>query len=378
MRILHVVPRISNEASGPSYSVPALCMALATEGCQIDLVTLEGDRLVEHKNIRHIRCKVSFALHRLGVSAAMRETIKHHACSADIVHGHSLWMLPNVYPAWGAKKAGKPLVISPRGTLSPVALRRSWLSKAIFWRMLQGPAVRQATCFHATSKQECLDIRAAGLKSPIATLPNGIDIPALALMSFENRLPQRLLYLGRIHPIKGIDVLLRAWGDVHPDFPNWVLRIVGPDENGYQAKLEALVSRLNLLGVEFVGPRYGDSKWSEYAAASAYILPSHSENFGMSVAEAMACGLPVITTTGTPWIDLDRRRVGWTVTADVAGLSAGLRAALKMSPRELATIGRQGRSWMIEKFSWKEIAQNMIEVYQWLLADGALPKSVKK
>ncbi len=316
-------------------------------------------------------------MHRLGVSFEMQDALLRDARSADIVHGHSLWMLPNVYPALAAQRSGRPLIISPRGTLSPVALRRSRIMKALFWRLFQGPAVRKAACLHATSVQECQDIRKFGLLAPIATLPNGIDIPNLPTRSPKTGSLKQLLYLCRLHPIKGIEHLLNAWAAVQSQFPDWVLRIVGPDAGGYRKKLEALTERLQLARVTFLGPRYGDDKWAEYAAADAYVLPSHSENFGMSVAEAMACGLPVITTTSTPWVDLDSRRVGWSVTPDVNALTQALRSALSTPQGELIAIGQRGRKWMAEEFSWKKVAKDMIEVYRWLLGGGEPPRSVR-
>ena len=165
----------------------------------------------------------------------------------------------------------------------------------MFWTTLQEAAVRSAACFHATSEQEYRDIRRAALRQPVAIVPNGIDMPTMSAKPKASGL-RTLLYLGRIHPIKGIDDLLRAWQRVASQFRDWQLRLVGPDNDGYRAQLERLSTELKLPRVMFAGPRYGADKQAEYAAADLYVLPSHTENFGMSAAEALARGVPIITT----------------------------------------------------------------------------------
>ena len=218
-----------------------------------------------------------------------------------------------------------------------MALRRSWLKKKVFWAILQGPAVRSAACFHATSEQEYRDIRRAGLRQPVAIVPNGVDIRAVSAKPKASGL-RTLLYLGRIHPIKGIDSLLRAWHRIASQFPDWQLRLVGPDTIGYRAELERLSTELQLPRVVFAGARYGADKQAEYAAADLYVLPSHTENFGMTVAEALAQGVPIVTTMGTPWQGVRERGCGWCVPADAAGLEARSR---KHSP----STGQRSKAW---------------------------------
>jgi glycosyltransferase involved in cell wall biosynthesis len=208
-------------------------------------------------------------------------------------------------------------------------------------------------------------------------IPNGIDIPLKKSATNEKTGMRVLLYLGRIHPIKGLDLLLQAWARLQSRFPRWELKLVGPDEDEHQLKLKQLATALKLERVTFVGPLYGAHKDAEYAKADLYVLPSFSENFGMSVAEALAQGVPVVTTTGTPWKMLDNKGAGWCVAPEVTALETALGAALAMQADELRQMGACGRAWMEQDFSWEHIAQQMQAAYRWLLQRGPIPDCVR-
>ncbi len=381
MRIIEIVPTLEQQASGPAASVSSLAASLAGIGNSVLLLSVGGVGLELQGQFRHQQFdktwdKVPLAKH-LWLSRGLNEALWAAAPTADVIHSNGLWVMPNVCPSWAAQAASTPLVLSPRGTLSPIALARSKWLKRFFWTFVQGPAVRQARCLHATSEQEYRDIREFGLRCPVAVIPNGIDLPVPPAVANPRRAIRRLLYLGRLHPIKGIDDLLKAWQRVQADFPDWEMRLVGPDEGGYQAQLERLASELSLERFAFVGPRFGVEKWAEYVGAHLYILPSKSESFGMSVAEAMAAGLPVITTTGTPWQDLDEREIGWCVSPNVGGIEIALRKALAQSSKNLVRMGDRARSWMQQDFSWPDIARSMEAIYRWLVEGGEPPRHVR-
>ncbi|NNE82716.1 MAG: glycosyltransferase, partial [Alphaproteobacteria bacterium] len=137
-----------------------------------------------------------------------------------------------------------------------------------------------------------------------------------------------------------------------------------------------LANELKLQRVEFSGPLYGEDKWRAYQEADLYVLPSHSENFGMTVAEALAAGTPVITTRGAPWAELEPRGVGWWIDIGVDALVASLQEAMTSSPEELIVRGERGREWMIQKFSWQRVGTMMDQTYQWLLHRGEMPNWV--
>ena len=301
MRLVHVVPAISEEASGPSYSVLRLCESLGNRGEAVTLAALDWAPMVSRP-----ACLKTFPLgigpRRLGRSPTMRGWLVDSARRGDIdlLHSHSLWMMPNVYPAEAARKGSVPLVISPRGTLSRWALQSGSPMKSLFWRLLQKRVVDESVCLHATAESEYEDLRRMGFRQPIAVIPNGIDIPAISPSPVAEPI-RTLLFLGRVHPVKGLDVLLPAWGAVQRRFPDWRLRIVGPDSGGHLLAMRRLADELALERIEFSGPLLGDEKWLAYRSAELFVLPSYSENFGVAVAEALASGTPAVVSKGAPW-----------------------------------------------------------------------------
>jgi glycosyltransferase involved in cell wall biosynthesis len=268
------------------------------------------------------------------------------------------------------------LVVSPRGTLSSWALGRNAVQKKIFWRWIQEPALRVAACFHATAKSEYEDIRRLGFRQPVGILPNGIDIPPLNQRTNNGRRRQ-LLFLGRIHPIKGVEVLLRAWQAVARRFPEWELRVVGPEEGGYLARMQALAAQLRLERIEFAGPVFGEDKLRAYRQANLFVLATYSENFGMTVAEALAAGTPAVVTQGAPWSGLVEQGAGWWIEIGLDPLVASLEQALSTSPQRLEEMGRAGHEWMQRDFSWERIGAQFLATYGWLLNGGEPPPCVR-
>ena len=177
----------------------------------------------------------------------------------------------------------------------------------------------------------------------------------------------RILYIGRIAPIKGLDNLINASAALgHTG--DWRLRIVGPDQEGHTAELKKLALELSVNDrVEFVGPKYGDDLQREYGAADIFVLPSHSENFGSVVVEALAHALTVITTKGTPWQELETRKCGWWIDIGVEPLANALKEAMSLSPDELQSMGKRGRKLVEEKYTWKSVVDAMLDGYEEVL-----------
>lgn len=376
MRVIHVVPAITKEPAGPSYSVPRLCESLINTEIDVQLAVLDcADTPVYLSYLKTF----SFGLgpRRLGVSPKMRRWLRKEVTSGqvEIIHNHSLWMMPNVYPGNAVRNSRCRLVVSPRGTLSTTALGINALQKKIFWHLLQAPMLRAAACFHATAESEYEDIRRLDFKQPVCILPNGIDVPPLETISNNGR--RQLLYLGRIHPIKGIDNLLHAWQAVEHRFPDWELHIAGPDNGGHLAAMQTLAAQLRLEHVIFRGALFGEEKLRAYRTASLFVLPTHSENFGMTVAEALAAGTPAIVTKGAPWQGLDKQGAGWWIDIGVDPLVVCLEQVLATPPTQLAEMGRSGREWMLRDFSWESIADQLSGVYRWLLKGGETPPCVR-
>lgn len=374
---LHTLDSISEEASGPSYSVPRLCEALAEDGADVVLMTIGSPRRPDGV-WRHEAYRQDFGsvpiLGRMRFSRGLRSGLVAAAQSAAIVHSHGLWLMPNVYPAWAARRAGRPLVISPRGMLGPAALRFSAKKKRLFWIALQARAMRAADCVHATSDLEYRDIRASGVTAPVAIIPNGIDVPSCAAKPTVVTGQNVVLYLGRLHGKKGLDQLLEAWAMIASGHPGWRLDIVGPIDSPYARDLQArLASSPN---IRLAGPLYGDDKVEAYRRADVFVLPTLNENFGMTVAEALAQGTPVICTKGAPWEGLETNGCGWWVEQGAQSLAAALREAMSLDPARRLDMGLAGRRWMIRDFGWAAVGESMASVYRWLQGHAPRPGCV--
>jgi glycosyltransferase involved in cell wall biosynthesis len=309
---------------------------------------------------------------RFGFSPALSREIKARAGRSAIIHNHGLWMYPNMVAGRRIAGAHAKLVHSPRGMLSPWALNYSRRKKRLAWWCGQRHSLRAAHCLHATAESEAEDIRRVGLLQPIAVIPNGIDLPAIADRG-PPRDVRRLLFLSRIHPKKGVDSLLRVWRRVQREAPAWELVIAGPDERGHLEAMRRLANELGLERVSFPGPVFGEHKSALYSGSELFILPTHSENFGLVVAEALAHGVPVITTRNAPWQDLAAHRCGWWVADEDEALLRALREAVALPPPELRAMGERGRIWMERDFGWDNVARQMIGVYAWLCGRGDRP-----
>ena len=281
MRVIHVVPSITQEASGPSYSVSRLCESLINEGQKISLVALDWAPMFSSPAFLKT-FSIGFGPRSLGRSPAMFRWLTHEVQSnrVDLLHSHGMWQMNAVYPGWVAKKSNINLVISPRGAFSSWAMNYGSIVKKFFWPLMQLPALQHATCFHATSESEYHDIRSLGFRVPIAIIPNGIDLVKLPISQVSEQ--KTLLFLGRIHLVKGLDILLPAWRGVQDLFPGWRLVIAGSDEgyrgrSGYLDEIKSKAQHLGIKRVEFPGPMYGDQKFQAYRDADIYVLTSLSQ-----------------------------------------------------------------------------------------------------
>jgi glycosyltransferase involved in cell wall biosynthesis len=385
LRAVHVIAGLDATHGGTSYSVPRLCAALAATGTETTLLSVAGaEGSCETPSIGYgdRRFAQDYAyipiLRNLRSSSALSMALRDVAVAADVIHNHGLWLMPNVRAGWEAARVRKPLIISPRGMLSPAALMFSRLKKRAFWRLLQGPVMRGAACIHVTSEQEYQEIREFGLATPVTIIPNGIDLAEPRAEPRKRDSPHRvLLSLGRIHPKKGLDRLIRAWARIEAVRPNWQLRIVGPSELGHRDQLSALVTALGVTRVSIEEAIYGQAKQAAYRDADLFVLPTLNENFGLTVGEALASGTPVISTKGAPWCGLESEGCGWWIDHGVEPLTAVLAEVTAMSREALQDMGVKGRAWIARDFSWDRIARNMLDAYRWLTGTAEIPSTVR-
>lgn len=376
MKCCQVVSHIDQEASGPAYSVPRLAAAVAGHGHEVVLATLDrGGGEYDLGVVRHAAFRQAGFPRKLGRSPTMRAWFRRAGVEGiELIHSHGLWMLPNIYSARAAALAGIPHVVSPRGTLDPAALVYSRRLKQLVWNLGQGAALRSATALHATSEAEAGHIRAQGLRQPIIVSPNGIDIPEVSRPKRGSR--RTLLYLGRLHEKKGLDMLTAAWEALEPEHPDWDLRIVGRGTPEFEESLARDINARGLSRAVIEGAVYGEAKLDAFQRADLFVLPTRGENFGMVVAEALAAGTPVVTTTGAPWEGLTTKRVGWWCAPDAGAIKAALSEALTAAPETLELMGARGRVWMKAAYGWDEIGERMAHAYDWLKKGGPAPDGV--
>ncbi len=376
MHILHVIPGLSN-ASGPTHVVVNLCERMADHGHSVSIYYLENWQsdtiLPVHPNLS-VEAFPFGPIRKWGFSSALRNTLKQRMAEFDIVHIHALWLYPQVVAARTAWEKGVPYLVRPIGSLEPWALSsQGRLRKKLYMSLIERRHLDKAAAIHATSQQEAANISKLGIRTKIVMVPNGINfdeyhnLPSCEV--FRNRFnissdEKIILYIGRLHPIKGIDILIDAFSQVHNHMSDVVLAIVGPFETGYKTTItNQILHRGISKSVVFTGELQGRDKLSAYAAADVFVLPSHSENFGIVVAEAMAAGLPVVVSRNAPWADIETCDAGFWVNLDADEIADAILTVLG-DPNLASKMGQNGRTLIKEKYTWDEIAKRMLRVYE--------------
>lgn len=365
LSILHVVGSLNHNWGGLSLYVAELAAELASQGHRTQIVCPPGNASEQWPAGE---AEVVYAIS----GSKEWESALHRA---DLLHVHGLW-LPYCHRALAAaRRRNCPHLLSVHGMLEPGALQFSqWKKRLALW-LYQRKDLRHATALHATASTELQTLRTFGLTQPIVTLPPGVRLPVAEPKPLPADAPRRALFLGRIHPKKGILSLIDAWAALPPH--SWKLDLAGPDEAGHLAEVWRRLREKKLeQSVTYHGPVFGEAKEKLLAEASLLVVPSISENFGIVVAEGLAHGLPVITTTGTPWEVLARERCGWWVTIQGDALRAALQMAIALPPATLRAMGQRGRELTAREFGWPHLAGQMREVYAWLLGRASRPECV--
>ena len=363
-----------------STSIPLLAMHQKGLGHTVSVATLGsafGAEVQEARKrgvgiVAFQRSWPHFLFFSWGMLARLHRAVK----SADVVHVHSLWTFPVWWGCCLACLHKKKLVMSPRGGLDPTRLAHSaWKKKMTGW--IDRLCLTHATTIHATSVAESdwVTLYLGGTYQPkIRVVPNGLQLPddddARPPPSAGHR---TLLSLGRLHPLKGLDVLVEAWQAVSASrqADGWKLIIAGPDEQGVKKQLLALCDRLNVTNCELRDGVFDEQKWDLLKRADLFVLPSKSENFGNVVGEALACGRPVVMTDVGPWKAEMKKYFGANasdapiqfVEAGVPGLADGLSKAMALTDETRAGMGRHGRAWIRKEFRWERVAERMVEAY---------------
>lgn len=388
-----LVDTIAAQYGGPAYSVRRLWQSALDLGVQITVQSTDSFRVPEtaadQAQWQPLDCRRWPAIGIKGLGHMRNMSADIESCltnGSSVISQHGLWLQYGRVAKNLGKTKSVPVIIHTHGMLEPWALARSRWKKWIAGRLWEYENLRRAHCLRVTSAEELKSVRNFGLKNPVALIPNGIDVS-----DFEN-LPARkeaegllpalkdkrvLLFLSRLHPKKGLPLLLQAWRKLGNERRDWLLAIAGPDQPGYLDELKRMADEMDLKdSVRFTGTLFGPEKLAAYALADLFVLPSYSENFGVAVAEALSAGVPVIATKGTPWRGLKEHRCGWWIDNDGETLAETLREALSSAERDLAAMGARGRQWMRYDFAWERLAAEMVAVCDWTLGRSAPPACV--
>jgi len=303
----------------------------------------------------------------------------------EILHEHGMWLYPSCACRAWSRKTGRPYVVSPHGSLEPWALRNSPWKKHIAAWLYENRNLAGAACLHALNESEVRSIRAYGLTNPIAVIPNGVSLPASAgdhpkdatVFGVEDG-KKVLLFLGRLHPKKGLLNLIRAWQHVADSAREpWHLAVAGWNEGNYEQEVRALVKHLGIENsVTFIGPQYGPAKAAAFQNASAFVLPSFSEGQPVAVLEAWASKLPVLMTPECNLTIGYESTAAIRITPDPAGISAGLGELFAMSSAMRRDMGERGRLLAKDHFNWPIVCDQFVQLYKWLLGGGSRPAFV--
>lgn len=394
MRITHVTSSISRIGAGVSKVVRDLAEAQTRIEETIQIVTLL-DQFThtdqpDIQNITTYACPVTLSP-RFGYARSLHKVLGECASSVDLIHMHGLWMYPNWAAGNVARKSSIPYIMSPHGMLEPWGIDRSRLKKKIAGLLFEQSNIAHARCLHATSEQEAQNFRHYGYAGPIALVPLGLTHEELKLASgvvaqgSGDTDPLRtltgkriLLFLSRLHEKKGLEFLLKTWKSVGNNFADWHLVIAGDGEPAYVAGLQQWVREAGLTdSITFTGAIHGDNKWSLLKKADIFVLPTYSENFGLVIAEALACAVPVITTKGAPWGDLESEKCGWWLDIGAEPLEKCLADALSLPGNLLQEMGGRGRRLVEKKYMIDITARAMHSVYEWMLQGGTPPDCLR-
>jgi len=380
MKILHVVPSYipAWRYGGPIHSVHGLCKALVAQGHEIHVFTTNvdgpGDSDVPLNTAVDIDAVQvwyfpSKRLRRIYYSPPMMNALKARIKEFDLVHLHSVFLWPTWAATRVARAANVPYVISPRGMLVKDLIRRkSRMLKSLWLAFIERQNIEHAAAIHVTSKAESDGLQKFGYKLPkIYLVSNGVDMPVQWSKDRVSEDVQKtidegeyVLYLGRINWKKGLDRLLKVWGDVSDKR----LIIAGNDEEDYRVKLEAIVGEAGVSDRVYFIPRSvkGPDKEALFTNASLFVLPSYSENFGITVLEAMVRGVPVVVTEEVGAKDVVKASGGGVVvSADKLGEYIN---DLLLDVDDRSRMGLQGKKWVVENLTWDKVASEMGQCYE--------------
>jgi len=385
MKVLHVIPSISLGEGGPSAAVRLMAAGLQQAGVEVHVAATDdngrGSRLPFECGVPvGVDGMTAFLfpkqLHFYKVSLPFTSWLQKHVEDYDLIHIHALFSFTSVMAARIASSRKVPYIIRPLGLLNNYGMtqRRPWL-KQLSMRWIEGPALAHAACVHYTSKEELNEAENAGVRSPSAVIPLGIDLtpfelpgdPDLFLASFEEcREREVILFMSRVDPKKGLELLLRVFSEVYLKHPNARLVIAGSGEPAYEKQLKDEARQLGISNaIIWTGFIEGSLKQAALSAATLFVLPSYSENFGIAAVEALAAGKACVLSDRVAIAaeQVRDRDAGLVVPCEQAALVGAINRLLDDGPlRE--TLGRRARQMSRDLFSVYAMATEIKRLYE--------------
>ncbi len=390
MKLLIVVPALGTIYGGPSKSVVELAQALGKH-VSVDLVTTNanGSEVLdvplntwEPKTNYRVQYFPYWGWGDYKLSLSLTQWLFEHITDYDLVNTNAIFSLTNFPAYWACQQHQIPYVITPRGMLEPWALSyKSW-KKSIYYTLLEKPALQNAKLIQMLASTEAEQIKPLNLQTPITIAPNGIHRqdfeklpdPELFYQQFPDTGNKTLiLFLGRIDPKKGLDLLATAFGKIQAQFPQAHLVIAGPDNIGFLPKVKDYFAKAGCLeAVTFTGILTGSLKYAALAAANIFVAPSYSEGFSMSVLEGMASGLPCVITTGCNFPEAAKANAAYVVDINADAITNALTKCLQ-SPQEAKEMGTRARQLIFEQYTWDSIAKKLIQVCTPIIKNKTMP-----
>jgi glycosyltransferase involved in cell wall biosynthesis len=375
MKIIHTISSMGINSGGPALSTFLTVKGLRDKDVSAEIATYQvsekSDKLISSEDFIHV---LSPGDNKFAYSKHLKTFLLQNK-QYNIFHSQGVWQYPTYITAKIARKLNKPYIITPRGMLYPQDLAKGKLKKSIFLKLFLLNDLQKATCIHATCIEEMEHLRNLEIASPIAVIPNPIDIADIE-KPVKAKTKLRVGYLGRVHPRKNIERLIYAWHQLRNDVNHGELVIIGDGDKQYLDFLKQESKRLQLNNVVFTGFLSGNEKEKTLNSLSFLVVPSDFENFGNIVTEALVKGIPVIASKGTPWRELNTHRCGWWIDNDIDTIAKTLKEAIALSKEEYQQMGVRGRALMKNNYSIEIVAQKMMQLYQWILKQGTKPEFV--
>ncbi|WP_245915914.1 glycosyltransferase [Merismopedia glauca] len=385
-----VIPYISSVYGGTSKVVKELTQSMSNLRAEIDIITTDANGFLKlnlplRTWIKEDSYKVQYfpCWHKYDfiISFYLIKWLFKNIKNYDLIHINTLFSPVVLLTYWVCQIFQIPYVVTPHGMLEPWALSYKRWKKQLYFNLLEKPSLKQATAIHLLASSEANNVKLMGLSHPVI-IPNGIHCQEFEKLPdpdiFYQEFPQTrnkslILFLGRIDPKKGLDLLAPAFATVHQQFPNTHLVIAGPDSIGFLPTVQNYFTEVGCLdAVTFTGMLGGALKLAALAAASIYVAPSYSEGFSMSVLEGMASGLPCVITTGCNFPEAERARAAYIVNIEAEAIANALIECLS-HPLEAKAMGDRARQLVLGKYTWEQSAIKMIQVYDAIIQQQPIP-----